>query len=71
MILIIYLFFSSECFCGDVTPPESAKTTEASCDMKCPGNSTKICGGYFTMNIYETGLTSMIHFKLLPQSLRQ
>ncbi|XP_013172151.1 PREDICTED: xylosyltransferase oxt [Papilio xuthus] len=52
--------YASECFCGDVIPPESAKTMEGSCNMKCPGNSTKICGGYFTMNIYETGLTKFV-----------
>ncbi|KPJ07173.1 Xylosyltransferase oxt [Papilio machaon] len=52
--------YASECFCGDISPRESAKTTEGSCDMKCPGNSTKICGGYFTMNIYETGLSKFV-----------
>lgn len=50
--------FRSECFCGETPPPPSAKTTEESCDMKCPGDPSKICGGYFTMNIFETGLAS-------------
>ncbi|CAG4947735.1 unnamed protein product [Parnassius apollo] len=52
--------YASECFCGDMTPPLSAKSIESSCDMKCPGDASKICGGYFAMNIYETGLTKFI-----------
>lgn len=30
--------------------------------MKCPGNPKEICGGYFTMNIFETGISSKIFF---------
>ncbi|XP_046968584.1 xylosyltransferase oxt [Vanessa cardui] len=54
--------YATECFCGENEPPATAKTSAVSCDMKCPGDSSQLCGGYFTMNIYETGLD-----KFLPQ----
>ncbi|XP_063828186.1 xylosyltransferase oxt isoform X2 [Ostrinia nubilalis] len=28
--------------------------------MKCPGNPTEMCGGYFTMNVFETGLEKFV-----------
>ncbi|XP_064292285.1 xylosyltransferase oxt isoform X2 [Plodia interpunctella] len=28
--------------------------------MKCPGESSKTCGGYFTMNVFETGLEKFV-----------
>ncbi|KAF9419020.1 hypothetical protein HW555_004347 [Spodoptera exigua] len=49
--------YASECFCGENLPQASAAVAEHLCDMKCPGNVTQHCGGYFTMNIYETGLS--------------
>lgn len=51
--------FRSECFCGDSPPLESAKIEDELCDMKCPANPAETCGGYFTMNIFQTGLESM------------
>lgn len=51
-------YFRSECFCGENEPPSTSKIANSSCDMKCPGDTTKSCGGYFTMNVYETGLES-------------
>ncbi|XP_049874059.1 xylosyltransferase oxt [Pectinophora gossypiella] len=52
--------YGSECFCGENPPPPSAQTADDMCDMKCPGDSSKICGGYFTMNIFETGLAKFV-----------
>lgn len=52
------IYFSSECFCGEVEPPQSAKVLDESCDMKCPAEPSHSCGGYFTMNVFETGLAS-------------
>lgn len=49
--------YGSECFCGDTDPPDNAKLSDDACDMKCPANPSETCGGYFTMNIFETGLT--------------
>lgn len=39
-------------------PPPSARVSDELCDMKCPGAAEENCGGYFTMNVHETGLTS-------------
>lgn len=47
-----------ECFCGDETPKVAAKLPDSSCNMKCTGDPKQICGGYFTMNVYETGIRS-------------
>lgn len=49
--------FRSECFCGENAPPLSS-LSDGLCDMKCSGDPTKICGGYFAMNIFETGIAS-------------
>ncbi|KAL4707701.1 hypothetical protein ACJJTC_014882 [Scirpophaga incertulas] len=48
--------YGSECFCGENLPLLSSKINEDLCDMKCSGDPSKICGGYFTMNVMETGL---------------
>ncbi|KAL0822523.1 hypothetical protein ABMA28_004572 [Loxostege sticticalis] len=52
--------YASECFCGDSPPLESAKIEDELCDMKCPANPAETCGGYFTMNIFQTGLEKFI-----------
>lgn len=54
--------YASECFCGENLPQTATAVADHLCDMKCPGNSSQHCGGYFTMNIYETGLS-----KFTPQ----
>ncbi|KAG6462694.1 hypothetical protein O3G_MSEX013426 [Manduca sexta] len=59
--------YGSECFCGDTAPPISAKLADDLCDMKCPANPSKMCGGYFTMNIFETGLTKFL--SRVPESI--
>lgn len=48
--------YASECFCGENVPSASAKISDAACDMKCPADPSSTCGGYFTMNVFETGL---------------
>ncbi|XP_055528233.1 xylosyltransferase oxt [Wyeomyia smithii] len=55
--------YSSECFCGDDPPKASAKLPDSSCNMKCSGDPRQACGGYFTVNIYETGIA-----KFSPQT---
>ncbi|XP_030570875.1 xylosyltransferase oxt [Drosophila novamexicana] len=54
--------YARECFCGFDTPPSSAKLPDSSCNMKCLGNAKEICGGFFAMNVYETGIA-----KFTPQ----
>jgi len=50
--------YGRECFCGFDTPPRAAKIPDSSCNTKCLGNAKEICGGYYAMNIYETGIAS-------------
>lgn len=53
--------YSTECFCGNREPPQSARLPDPHCNMKCPSESKSACGGYFTMNIYETGIASKLN----------
>ncbi|KAG5670975.1 hypothetical protein PVAND_001203 [Polypedilum vanderplanki] len=48
--------YSTECFCGNNEPSSEVKLADSSCNMKCPAEAKSACGGYFTMNIYETGI---------------
>ncbi|XP_053953163.1 xylosyltransferase oxt [Anastrepha ludens] len=48
--------YATECFCGANPPPLSVKLPDTSCNMKCSGNPREICGGYFSINVYETGI---------------
>lgn len=33
------------------------------CDMQCPGNQSQMCGGHYTINVFKTGVSSMLLFK--------
>uniref|UniRef100_A0A182LRE1 protein xylosyltransferase n=1 Tax=Anopheles culicifacies TaxID=139723 RepID=A0A182LRE1_9DIPT len=48
--------YGYECFCGDELPKASAKLPDSSCNIKCPGDPKQACGGYFAINVYETGI---------------
>lgn len=50
--------YSTECFCGNQEPMVEAKLPDSSCNMKCPSEPKSACGGYYTMNVYETGIAS-------------
>lgn len=50
--------YSVECFCGTETPKSSLKLSDNKCDMRCSGDSNLLCGGYYAINIYETGIKS-------------
>lgn len=50
--------YSKECYCGNTPPSEEDLTKESDCNRKCPGDSSKICGGSWKMNVYETGYES-------------
>ncbi|BFF99022.1 xylosyltransferase oxt [Drosophila madeirensis] len=49
--------YGRECFCGFDPPPKAAKLPDSSCNIKCLGNAKEICGGFYAMNIYETGIS--------------
>lgn len=48
----------TECFCGNDEPPMAARLADSSCNMKCPADAHMACGGYYTINIYQTGIAS-------------
>ncbi|EEB12514.1 Xylosyltransferase oxt, putative [Pediculus humanus corporis] len=52
--------FWTECFCGVDEPSSKARLPDSSCNMKCPTDPKLACGGYLTMNIYETGIKKFI-----------
>ncbi len=49
--------YSVECFCGNQAPASDRRTEEDRCDRECPGGGggRDKCGGYLTMNVYQTG----------------
>ncbi|KAK3103146.1 hypothetical protein FSP39_016819, partial [Pinctada imbricata] len=49
-IFILYLQFSSECFCGNEL--NTTKRPEKECNMPCSGNKIQICGGNQKMSVY-------------------
>lgn len=57
--------YSKECFCGKERPHEDLKLSEDQCNMNCPQSPHERCGGYFTMNVYHTGLPSEDFFFVL------
>ncbi|KAF5269987.1 hypothetical protein FQR65_LT05786 [Abscondita terminalis] len=48
--------YSTECFCGNEEPSATARLPDSSCNMKCPADPHLACGGYYTVNIYQTGI---------------
>lgn len=57
--------YSTECFCGSNEPPTTSRLPDPSCNMKCPAEPKSACGGYFTINIYETGIASKFTIALV------
>lgn len=51
---------STECFCGNVIPEGSIKLSDPQCNYKCSGDGKQLCGGYFTISIFETGIKSIL-----------
>jgi len=42
-----------ECFCGYVEPPTTKLRPRSECDAACTGDSDKMCGGSWRMNVYK------------------
>lgn len=49
-----------QCFCGNMFPkdPPHPKVSEDDCNTPCRGNPSQMCGGFWRMNVYETGYES-------------
>ena len=58
------LQYGVECFCGNKLPGDQHLLQEDSCNTPCPGQADASCGGYLTMNLYETGFTPLQPSKL-------
>lgn len=48
--------FRTECFCGNSIPDNTVKLPDPECNYKCSGDTKQLCGGYFTISIFETGI---------------
>lgn len=55
----IFSLDRTECFCGHTIPETTIKLPDPECNYKCSGDSKQLCGGYFTINIFETGIKRM------------
>ena len=42
----------TECFCFDEFPTEHVKPTKDVCDIPCPGDEHRLCGGLETFHFY-------------------
>lgn len=42
-----------QCHCSDTIENILDLNLEGTCDMTCAGDSSQICGGYYSNNIYE------------------
>lgn len=51
-------FYRTECFCGNSISEDAIKLPDPECNYKCSGDSKQLCGGYFTISIFETGIKS-------------
>lgn len=51
-----HLYHRTECFCGHSMPEHTIKLADPECNYKCSGDSKQLCGGYFTISIFETGI---------------
>ena len=45
------LEFGNECYCGNDVP--SVSTSMRECHLKCPGDETQFCGGFWRLNVYS------------------
>lgn len=54
----LFFKYRSECFCGNTEPTAKSKLADHDCSYKCSGDPNQFCGGYYTINVYETGLSS-------------
>ena len=52
--------YASECFCGTSMPEDSLKLDRSACNMACSGDSSKLCGGTWTISIIQNVDKSML-----------
>lgn len=46
--------YGRECWCGNSVAPEATLLSDSSqCNYPCAGDSTQVCGGWYTLNLYN------------------
>ena len=50
----------SNCFCGDLLPPQNGKTDNDSCNTPCNGYGFATCGGQRSWSVFLTGLENSV-----------
>ena len=45
--------YKTQCFCGKEMAERARRLSYRRCNMKCPGNRNRRCGGSWAMNIYQ------------------
>jgi len=49
--------YGQACFCGNATPPASARIDPSQCQMLCPGNPSEMCGGEWAVAVFAVNCT--------------
>ena len=65
--------YRRECFCGKRLPGRAKRIKGSRCNMKCPGNKRKRCGGSWAMNVSltKTGRKARCEFLFLMNLIRK
>merc|ERR1719431_1115250 len=61
--------YAYQCFCGNVEPPATKLLPRSHCSSPCAGNSDKMCGGSWKMNVYKNQET-LEHIKKLNDQIK-
>lgn len=48
--------FRAACWCGNQYPSINYKINDSKCNVPCPGDKTKYCGGFWRLSVYATGI---------------
>lgn len=50
--------YGQQCYCGNIPPSPDDIVIQTDCNMACSGDTTKICGAGWRMNVYDTGFVA-------------
>ena len=48
----------NQCFCGNVIANGQGRTASSVCTTACPGDASKICGGYYKFSVFNSSATT-------------
>lgn len=54
--------YSKECHCALNIPANISNLSlpQHLCDSKCPANSSQTCGGYYALDVFQTGFSEWL-----------